>query len=253
MLAFTHIPKTAGTTLNYILQKNFGYRLNSVILRKGPNYNYADLKKDNFIYGNAICIAGHGVKPFINYKEYNDRLKWFTFLRDPIKRYVSQYIHQQTGELKQYHLPIEKWGEKYARSNWQVKWIAGEEDLEAAMQIIDEKFIFIGLTEKFDESLLMMKNIFNLNIDILYDKPKMVVRNNDLKDEFLKTRYTELLPFYREQNELDLKLYDYVMDKVYPKQKRKSIQTTTPLTKFNLIKFKLKRDLVYKPYVLLTR
>lgn len=260
MFAFTHIPKTAGTTLNYILQKNFGNRLNSVIPRKGVNYSYEDLKKDNLIYSNVKCISGHGVKPFINYGEFNNQLKWFTFLRDPIKRFVSQYIHQQTSNLKQYHMPIEEWADRYARSNWQVKWIAGEEDLEAAKQIIKEKFVFIGLTEKFDESLLKMQNVFGNRFDINYKNQKMLSRDNSLKNELLNNQYMELVSFFKLQNELDLKLYDFVLNEIYPTQKVLLENKKDNLTIYNkkkevvnLYKFRLKRNLIYKPYVLLTK
>lgn len=260
MFAFTHIPKTAGTTLNYILQKNFGSFLHAIIQRKGARYNYDDLKQDKFIYKNAKCISGHVLKPFIDYKEYNDKLKWFTFLRDPIKRYVSQYIHQQTNSNPQYNLPIQEWGEKFSRSNWQVKWIAGEEDLEAAKQIIREKFIFIGITEKFDESLVMMKNCFDINIDISYEKSKMVVRDDKLKKELLKNKFDELLPFYKEQNSLDIQLYNYVERSIFKKQ-NKLLNKTEVIPEFhnnyqgriNLISYKLKRNFIYRPFVKLKK
>lgn len=255
MFAFTHIPKTAGTTLNYILQKNFGSNLHAIIQRNGARYFYEDLKKDQFLYKNAHCISGHVLKPFIDYKEFNNDLKWFTFLRDPIKRFVSQYIHQQTGQLEKYKMPIEQWGEKYARSNWQTKWIAGEEDLGAAKQILNEKFIFIGLTERFDESLEMMVNCFNLSLDISYNEPKMVVRDDRLKIELLKKRFDELTPFYIDQNRLDIQLYDYVVDTIFKKQKFKKQNNVSELKLSainidkNLMAYKLKRNLLYKPFV----
>ncbi len=39
-----------------------------------------------------------------------------------------------------------------------VKMIAGEEDVNAAIQILDEKIGFIGFTEYFYESLLLLKD-----------------------------------------------------------------------------------------------
>lgn len=259
MFAFTHIPKTAGTTLNYILQKNFGSKQHSIILRSGSNYTYSDLKKDKRIYKNAKCIAGHGLKPFIDYREFDKELEWFTFLRDPIKRYISQYIHQQTGNLNQYHMPIEEWGKKYSRSNCQVKWIAGEEDLEAAKQIIKEKFSFIGITERFDESLKLFRNTLQVNLDISYDKPKMIVRDNSLKNELLKRSNNDLLEFFKEQNELDLKLYEFVLDKIYTEQKESldnSLNKDTlnkTQTTINLNCYKFKRNLIYRPYIHFTK
>lgn len=258
MYAFCHIPKTAGTTLNYLLQKNFGSDLNNIIPRNGTNYLYGDLKKDQFLYKNAKCISGHGLKPFIDYKEFNKQLKWFTFLRDPIQRFVSQYIHQQTSSLTQYHMPIEKWAKKYARSNWQVKWIAGEEDFDAAKQILEEKFVFIGLTEKFNESLIGLKGVIQNNFDITYGKPKMQVRDDSLKNELLVEKYESLYPFYKEQNDLDIKLYDFVKDKLYPIQVKNSVQKLVlkkedKSNNLGVWQFKLKQNLLYKPYVYITK
>mgnify|MGYP001262791252 CR=1 FL=1 len=254
MIAFTHIPKTAGTTLNYIFQKNFGGNLISVIHRKGSNYTYSALKNDSILYKHANCISGHSLKPFIDYKEYNSKLEWITFLRDPIKRFVSQYIHQQTGNLSNYKMGVEEWAAKYARSNWQVKWIAGEEDLEAAKQIINERFKFIGITEKFDESLEILSSVFNL--DVSYSKPKMVVRDNELKNSLLLDKKHSL---FEEQNELDIKLYNYVLEKYYPNQlellnkKREPFFLSKGEETINLLMYKAKRNLIYRPFAHFTK
>jgi len=262
-LAFTHIPKTAGTTLNYLLQKNFGPKLNAIIPRKGGVYNYKNFKNDRLIYPNLSCISGHGLKPFIDYKEFDANLRWFTFLRDPIKRFVSQYIHQQTSSSDKFNMPIKDWASKYERSNWQVKWIAGEEDLEAAKQIIREKFIFIGLTERFNESLnifkILLSHNFNLQFDVNYSQPKMVARDNSLKKKLLIDDIAELNEFYLEQNDLDIKLYDFVLEHFFENQLQNIDQNI--ITKnnrdfknfANLNLFKLKRNLIYKPYVYLNK
>ncbi|WKK67361.1 sulfotransferase family 2 domain-containing protein [Lutimonas zeaxanthinifaciens] len=256
MLAFCHIPKTAGSTFNYILQKNFGCNLNSIIPRNGSNYYYKDLKKDQFVYGGAKCIAGHGLKPFIDYKEFNSKLKWITFFRDPIKRFVSQYIHQQTSNLSQYHMPIIDWAEKYERRNWQVKWIAGEEDLIAAKQIIEEKFIFSGVTEKFDQSLILFRSLLDNKIDISYTTPKMVVRNYNLKNELLNEKYDSLLTFFIEQNELDIQLYDFAKRNFEKAFNQISLKERSYFEQRSFCRekmFGLKRELLYKPYVYLTK
>ncbi len=262
MYAFCHIPKTAGTTLNYILQSNFGPDLLSIIPRSKTDYNYNELKLDLKLYKKIKCISGHGLKPYIDYKEYSDDLKWFTFIRKPINRYVSQYIHQYTGTNELYNLPIEDWAAKFNRSNWLVKWLAGEENFEKAIQIIDDKFIFVGLVEDFDNSLKQMKSIFESKIDISYNKPRMVVRDNELKNQLLVERYKELLPLYNEQNELDIKLYNYIRDVVYKKQQDQiqKLHETSDLNayyssnpKMNEYMFKLKRNLIYKPFVFFTK
>ena len=71
------------------------------------------------IYKKLHCISAHAIKPFIDYSKYsNDRLAWFTIIRNPIKRYISQYIHQYTGKLEQYKIPIDEWAKKFNRKNF---------------------------------------------------------------------------------------------------------------------------------------
>jgi len=259
MLAYCHIPKTAGTTLNYILRKNFGNKLLATIERKGNNYTHRDLKLDSLIYKDIKCISGHGLKPFIDYKEFNGEMKWFTFVRDPIKRFVSQYIHQNTNGLDKNNLTIEAWAEKFHRSNWLVKWIAGEENLEKAIHIIEEKFIFIGLVEDFDSSLNLMKKSFSLDLNLDFGKSKMIVRDKSLKKELLIDRYNELLPFYKRQNNLDIQFYDYIKNNFIPRLKEQ-VSNNSVYNKpdnFKIIdgyySFKIMQNFIYKPYVFLTK
>lgn len=65
-------------------------------------YLYQDLKKDARLFRRLKCITGHGLKPFVDFREYESRLRWFTFLRDPKKRFISHYIHQQTSDVDHY-------------------------------------------------------------------------------------------------------------------------------------------------------
>ena len=92
-----HIPKTAGTTLGYILDLGF---------RRKVFYDYTQLddkpellQKDiahlqankDFIAERFKLIHGH-----FHYKKYGDifpNAKYITCLREPLKRTVSQYHH----------------------------------------------------------------------------------------------------------------------------------------------------------------
>ena len=214
MVVFSHIPKTAGTTLNAILRKNFGSKIVSVIPETGTTYSKSDFESD-FGQNSPSAISGHCLKPFVNYGEHENRFQWITFLRDPIERYISQYVHEKLFDRK----PIKdvvSWGEKFQRCNWQVKWLAGEENLEKAKEVVHKKLVFVGVVEHFDESLHLMNQRLNTSLDISYRAPKMVVLDNTLKQRLLADG--KVRGFAASQNQLDVRLYNYVLDNTFYNQ-----------------------------------
>ncbi len=265
MLAFTHIPKTAGTTVTDILINEYGTKLISIIPRNSQTYTYSDLKEDLHIYKNPSCITGHYLKPFVDFKEYNEQMEWFTFIRDPIKTFISLYIHQFMGKHAKYKVEFSDWMTKFNRKNRIVNWIAGQNNLEKAKEIIGEKFKFIGITEKFDESLVLLKEKFNLrSVDY---SVKMESRDPHLKKEILNDlgRFEDQIML---NNDLDTELYQYVLNKIFPLQieemgynkfskslqeikQNKQIGNHTGNAKINKITYRVKRNLVYKPFVFL--
>jgi len=213
MLVFSHIPKTAGTTLTSILIKNYGSKMISVIPEKGTTYSKTDFELDfdhNFVpYG----ISGQALKPFVDFGDHEDNFQWITFLRDPIERFVSQYLHEQVYSPFEYFMDIIPWGEKFDRSNWQVKWLAGEENLEKAKEIVHQKLSFIGVVEHFDESLQLLNQRLSTPIDISYDAPEMVALDKCLKRRLLNDE--SVREFVAEKNQLDIQLYNYVLDNIF--------------------------------------
>jgi hypothetical protein len=269
MIVFSHIPKTAGTTLNNILRSNYGSSILASRPRKEDTYTLNDFKKDKKVFSEIKVLSGHGIKSFIDFKEYEKDMQWITFLRDPQNTLISLYIHQQTS-LKKHHqkfkMPFDIWMTKFPRNNRIVKWIAGSEDLSAAKEIILKKYKFIGFVEKFDESLLLMASQLNLkSFDMHYQK-QMVGRDNLLKNEIKNNLYK-----YQDQiNEnilLDNQLYTFVKEMVYPKYieqfgGKESLDKAledfnqkkfTGWNNLNLLKYKVQNNLVYKPYWLITR
>ena len=257
MIVFCHIPKTAGTSLNEFLRLHFGSELLAARERSGSTYLPKDLRMDSKIYKNVRCISGHGLKPYIHFEEFEDDMCWFTFMRDPVERFVSQYIHQYTNGESMYDLSIEEWAEKYDRSNWMVKWIAGSENLEKAIEILNKKFFFVGIVEEYEDSLLTLGTY--LETDLGYSqrrKEKMLTRDHDLKRNLLSKRYTELKDFYLENNSLDLQLYEYVRTQFNPNRGFSQCETigrNRLSSKNRLWSFTFKNVLVYRPYVYLTK
>jgi hypothetical protein len=255
IIVFSHIPKTAGTTLSYLLKRHFGNKLLAVRYRSNNSATYLpeDLNKDLSFLPRVRLISGHSLKPFIDFKEYEKKMDWFTFLRKPEKRFISHYIHQQTNNDPQYKMSLADWSSKFNRKNWMVRMIAGEENLEKAIEILENKFLFVGLTEKFDESLEIMKSVLNLpGFDTSYTKKKMTGKDSSLKEE-IYNNYSNYEKCIKENNVLDSKLYEYVRAHIWPKypsiEEKQSFHLPLYKEKWNLMECKIQNNLLYKPFL----
>jgi hypothetical protein len=133
-------------------------------------------------------------------------------LREPLTRTASHYQYDfQVGEVD---LPFEEWITHDAVRDRQTRIIAGPGGTaEEAIELLG-KFALVGLTERFDESLVMLGRKCGLR-DLRYAK-KWVAPSDDIKKRLLADPATrEMLA---EVNREDLALYEHVMREVYPKQ-----------------------------------
>ena len=127
MLAFIHIEKAAGTTINSYLRRSFG--IHHVDVEPWDNRNdyfsYEDFQKLKKVSPEILSIAGHKVKPYSDLDKLDNRIHYYTFVRDPIMRCASHY---------QYHInrmgleiPFIDWIENEEYQNFQVKKNLGSE------------------------------------------------------------------------------------------------------------------------------
>ncbi len=162
MYALVHIEKTAGTTLTAILRRSFGTGHCDIRLpmakRGAPRdderatIDASDLRRVQRIYRHLAGIAGHEVKAYSDLHAVFPQIRFFTFVRDPIKRYISHFLTRCANTPQDF----ERWLEAGWTHNWQTKMIANDPSAAKAIEMIDERFGFVGLTERFDESLLML-------------------------------------------------------------------------------------------------
>lgn len=255
IIMFSHIPKTAGTSLNFLLKRYFGMRIMNATFNKNQkdlSYQYNDLKSEKWLYPKLDLVSGHSVKPYVDFKDFNKQLEWLTFLRKPSKRFISHYIHEQTGNNPKYKMDLIEWSKRFKRYNWMVRMLAGEENLDKAKDMLHEKFKFIGLTESFDESIHLMKNAFQLHgFDTSLKTNKMVIRDSGLK-LFIKENYHIYDEVINENNNLDNELYNYFLDNIWENQKEKFKNFDEKEKKVNhFMNIKLSffhRNFLYKPY-----
>jgi hypothetical protein len=220
MLAFIHISKTGGTTVTYILRSTFGPGHCQVEpwhdKLKEPPFSSEDLERLRKIYPNLRSIAGHRIKGYVDLHDNGTEFKYFTLMRDPLKRHASYYqFKAQERGLKD---NFEEW---IVKSEWshnrQTRSIASVVDANEAIRIIQEKNIFIGLTDRFDESMVLLKALMARELNISYKRVQVAPRNT-IAQSLLSTERTRQM--FVDANRADLELYDYVTHELYPAYQR---------------------------------
>jgi hypothetical protein len=210
MLAHVHIQKTAGQTIRAILRKNFGPAHCDLFK------DYGDLEQDwkwtVRCYRRLKSIAGHAVRPTPAFEKHFPQARYYTFLRDPLRRCISHYqFILQSGVRCG---PFRQWVESNA--DHQTRMIAGEPNAEKAIELVETRIGFVGLVERFDESLVLWKRWTGMaQIDIGY-RAVNVARSNAVRENVLSDDRTgELI---RDLHQEDAKLYRHVVEELYPRQ-----------------------------------
>jgi hypothetical protein len=224
---FLHIGKTAGTTLRVILRRQF--RPSQVVLvrarmrpREDTLQDFARLSESE--RARPRLIMGHTVFGLHRYVPRPST--YVTVLRRPVSLVLSQYdfvlrtvdhrhhraVTSQNMTLRQY---IES-GVSPEMDNSQTRAIAGDlstpfgrctdEMLETAKRNLDRHFAVAGLTERFDETLILLGKAFGWTR--LYYIPSNVSPSQ--KREELDPSVRELI---EERNRLDLELYRHVSER----------------------------------------
>lgn len=224
---FIHIPKAAGSTLTAILDREYDpsstYTIEGDIeqsIRKfvSLSSNYRDKIK---------LLRGH--IPYGLHRHINRSSKYFTMMRNPEDRIISYYHYVLRS--KDHYLHDKVVGGKMSLNSFIKSQITLELDndqtrhlsglfydipfgkitadiLEVAKRNIDKDFLIVGLSEKFDESLLLMKKFLNWRHLPLYVR-KNVTKNRPATN----TLNSQDLNLIRNYNSFDVQLYSYAEKK----------------------------------------
>jgi hypothetical protein len=232
MYAFVHIEKTAGSCLNTILRRSFGTRHCDVRVplakRRADRHDHkvcveaADLRRVRRLYRNLRGIAGHNVKPYADLHIECPELRFFTILREPERRFRSHFLNRGDGNRRE---DFERWIDREWVQNWQTKMIAGEANARKAIDLLGARFGFVGLTERFDESLILFGGWLGerafcaeyRRVNRLSDKR----RPRDVAREQMDMSWLEsddVRERIRAANAEDYKVYEFVTSQVYPRQ-----------------------------------
>ena len=219
MFAFVHIPKTAGSTISTILRQSF--RTRHCDVRLGRDFNVPPLSPEvlrriGWVYRRLRSIAGHGVVPHGELGRAGFQGRFYTFLRDPVVRCASEY--QYLVQRDNLTVPFDQWIETAPARNRMTKSLCAQENADAAIALVQQRVEFVGLAERFDQSLVLLRHWFQASaLDIRY-LSKNVSRDNHIKNQLLNTSASRKKLILA--NQQDDRLYHHVLDSIYPEQVR---------------------------------
>lgn len=214
MLAVVHIHKTAGTTLAGALKYAFGPRFCAVAAEDpdAPFLSTRDLERlQRRFYPRLDAILGHDVRAYSDLGR--DRaVEYVAYMRDPLERCASHYQYDvQRGGVD---LPFEEWITHEAVPNRQTRIIGGPgATADDAISLLG-RFSFIGVLNRFDEGLVMMRKSLDLP-DMRYAR-KWVAPSDGIKARLLADPAS--LELLEEANRHDMALWQHVVEEIYPKQ-----------------------------------
>ncbi|MDQ0218886.1 sulfotransferase family 2 domain-containing protein [Peribacillus cavernae] len=206
LVIFLHIQKTAGSSLITFIKKQY--------TREKTWFGSEDKLQalsQNETEG-LSCIGGHfryGI-----HEMFSKPSTYITMLRDPVDRIVSYYYyllnrpdHGKYQRAKD--LDFETFLNTFQTktSNFQTRRITGgNPDLETAKKHLLENFSFVGLTERFEESLFLMKKEF--------DWTNTKYRNRNITSQRPDQRHVpdEVISLIEDNNKLDMELYRFAQD-----------------------------------------
>jgi len=233
-------------TLNYILERNFNndfLHINSKVISNNFGQERISPVTIPLNSRELICIidkcsrlpesiSSHYI-PIpdgleILEKRYGN-IKAITFLRDPVDRVISNYFAFRMKRLLEDKLPVHvkydyrkdmnqffrncqyvasKYGTHNLCENHQTYFFDNGLDLRKAISRLQTDFWFVGLVERFDEGLLILKDYFKqlgLSFNIMYVRQQIAPRTKHEKEQLVTNEIREKI---KTMNKLDQQLYE---------------------------------------------
>ena len=217
LIVFPHVRKTAGTTTREILRRQYTERR---AVQQVENYFTRGRRCHDALRAIAASPpselrVAHGhilVWPDI---EWPQGTRFFTILRDPVERTISHYSWLGARSAAKRKMTLEAvLADGKIHDNLQCRVLAGSEEpigkttrrtLDAALAALDRLDV-VGLTERFDESLVLAKQRLGLRT-ILYRSSRVNTgrpRGNDIP--------ADLREAAERCNRYDMELYAFAQE-----------------------------------------
>ena len=263
VLFFLHVPKTAGTTLYTIIERQFGPEEIYPIIGPDLAASIAQFKSADASAKRGIrLVRGH--MPFGLHQFIDRPATYVTMLRDPIDRVVSDFYyvfqtpdHPLYEEITSGGMDIATYFESRAalhEGNDQTRLLSGvesvnrrilegadtrriaveqapvtHETLTIAQQNLATHFISVGISERFDESVLLLReamgwrNVFYLRRNITRRRPAV----RDLPAQTIST--------LRKHYSIDIELYEDARERFEDRVRQEGRAFRRELARFRVL------------------
>lgn len=263
---FLHIPKTGGSTLRKIIERQYGptETLRCYYQKQGVSLKAAvkDIRSAHGARDNIRIVVGHlgfGIHKYLPWQ-----CSYFTIVRDPVARVISSYYHIRRDNLHPLHRSMQKmtlhdfvsarWFDPAtvpsnavnALDNTQTRLLSGSVvhaelsdgpleygacDRKLLGQAKDNltRFITVGLCERFDETVMLLKQI--LGWSTIYYVKSNVGWNKDRHHEISR----QTLSAIEDKNEFDIELYGFAQARFAEAVSRQGLLFRTMTDSYRLI------------------
>lgn len=214
-LIFLHIPKSAGTTVNRLIEGEYPlFQIFSVdpVFAKWSRRHLRSLPPERL--KRFRVFKGH--MPFGLHKKLPQPATYFAVFRDPINRVISAFyfghtylLHPNYWKFRRLKWQLEDFVRNSRRDNVQTKMVAGAayekpctpEIFEQAKQNLLQHFSVVGLSERFEDSLALMKLRYGWKLEAY--SSFNITRKRPRKRELPQAT----LDLIAEKNSFDIALY----------------------------------------------
>ena len=216
-IIFLHVPKSAGTTLNRLIEWEYPllamYTVDPVLFRWSRErlWRLPKRRLKRFrIFKGHMKFGLHEVLP--------QPATYIAVLRDPIDRMISAFyfmhtykLHPNYWKFRREGWTLEDFVKRWPKANLQTKMIAGADyDAPCTAEILRKAkenlqyFSVVGLTERFEETLALMKVRFGWKLQSYssFNVTRARPKKRDLPQS--------TLDLIAERNRFDIELYDCV-------------------------------------------
>lgn len=232
-VAYIHIQKCAGMTMLHILRKVFHSEWRILKDRISSRL----LPKKRLTLQESLQSKRHHDRYFQGHCCYGvDRLlpkpcTYFTVLRHPEERLVSLYNYSRVNTHAYYHQhakdkTLEEFllgTELMELDNGMCRFIAGDAEdffinrteygncdenlFKRAKTNIDLHFTYVGITERFNESLVLLSKLLNISPKKLYYRSRNITKT-DSRSKAVPKNISQAI---KEHNQYDYQLYAYAL------------------------------------------
>jgi len=223
---FMHIEHTGGSTLNQIIARQYAaheryevYHLGQGVVAKFMALPEAERRRFRLIYGHLF----YGI-----HRHVPGKSRYLTVMRHPVDRIIASYtfLLRKTNNRRHdvYKTSGVSWADHLAERRDEIRQISrivgGDDELlqkrrmqalpenalETAIAHLENDFAMVGLQDRYDESLLMMRHVLNWQKPVAYVRKNVTSRRITLADLPPDDR-----ALIEKAAEIEMPLYEYAV------------------------------------------